>query len=184
MNFDFTEDQNALRDLARKVLSDHSTDERLKALKAAGEWNDKRTWDALAQASLLGVAVPEAHGGSGMGLVELGLLCEEIGRAVAQVPVLASLVLGALPIAHFGSAAQQKAWLPGVAAGTTILTAGHRGRARRPRPAAMAAQRRADGSQRREDRRACGSWRRHPRARDDGRPRRRRLPWSIRRRPA
>jgi len=123
MNFEFTEDQNALRDLARKVLTDHSTDERLKALKAAGEWTDKRTWDALAQASLLGVAVPEAHGGSGMGLVELGLLCEEIGRTVAQVPVLASLVLGALPIAHFGSAAQQTAWLPGVAAGTTILTA-------------------------------------------------------------
>jgi hypothetical protein len=124
MNFDFTEDQTALRDLARKILTDHSTDDRLKSLKAAGEWHDKQTWDALAQASLLGVAVPEAYGGSGMGLAELGILCEEVGRTVAQVPVLASLVLGALPVAEFGTAEQRAAWLPGVAAGTTILTAG------------------------------------------------------------
>jgi alkylation response protein AidB-like acyl-CoA dehydrogenase len=124
MNFNLTQDQEALRDLARKILGDHSTDDRLKSLKASNEWHDRQTWNALAQASLLGVAIPEALGGSGMGLVELGLLCEEVGRAVAQVPVLASLVLGALPIAEFGSTAQRQAYLPGVAAGTTILTAG------------------------------------------------------------
>ena len=123
MNFNFTEDQEALRELARKILTDHSTDDRLKSLKAAGEWHDRQTWDALAQASLLGVAIPEALGGSAMGLIELGILCEEIGRAVAQVPVVASLVLGALPIAEFGTAAQRESLLPGVAAGTTILTA-------------------------------------------------------------
>jgi 3-oxocholest-4-en-26-oyl-CoA dehydrogenase beta subunit len=123
MDFDFSQDQDALRELARKIFGDHSTDERLKALKAAGTWHDDQTWKALAQASLLGVAIPEDFGGSGMGLVELGLLCEEVGRAVAQVPVVASLVLGALPVAEFGSAAQKKALLPGVAAGTTVLTA-------------------------------------------------------------
>jgi hypothetical protein len=124
MDFNLTQDQESLRDLARKIFSDHSTDDRLKALKAAGEWHDKASWDALAQASLLGVAIPEEHGGMGMGLLELGLLCEETGRAVAQVPVVASLVLGALPVAEFGTAAQKQAWLPGVAAGTTVLTAG------------------------------------------------------------
>ncbi len=124
MDFTFTADQEALRELARKILTDHSTDDRLKQLKAAGEWFDAATWNTLAQASLLGVAVPEEFGGSGLGLVELALLCEEVGRTVAQVPVLASLVLGALPLAEFGSAAQKKTWLPGVAAGTTILTAG------------------------------------------------------------
>src|SRR5512143_3051095 len=116
MDFNFTQDQEALRELARKILTDHSTEDRLKSLKAAGEWHDKPTWDALAQASLLGVAIPEEPGGSGMGIVELGILCEEVGRAVAQVPVLASLVLGALPVAEFGSAAQKRALLPGVAA--------------------------------------------------------------------
>jgi hypothetical protein len=123
MDFNYTQDQEALRELARKILTDHSTDDRLKSLKAAGEWHDKQTWDALAQASLLGVAIPEEFGGSGMGLVGLGILCEEIGRTVAQVPVLASLVLGALPVAQFGSVAQKRALLPGVAAGTTVLTA-------------------------------------------------------------
>src|SRR5262249_53910168 len=123
MDFDFTQDQQALRDLARKILTDHSTDDRLKALKAAGEWHDRETWSALAQASLLGVAIPESLGGSGLGFLELGILCEEVGRTVAQVPVLASLVLGALPVAEFGSDAQKRASLPGVAAGTTVLTA-------------------------------------------------------------
>jgi alkylation response protein AidB-like acyl-CoA dehydrogenase len=124
MDFNLSQDQEALRELARKILTDHVTDDRLKSLKAAGEWHDRQTWSALAQASLLGVAIPEALGGSGFGLVELGILCEEVGRTVAQVPVLASLVLGALPIAEFGSPAQREAFLPGVAAGTTILTAG------------------------------------------------------------
>src|SRR6185369_5827906 len=124
MDFNFTQDQDALRELAKKILGDHSTDDRLKSLKAAGEWLDKPAWAALAQASLLGVAVPEANGGSGMGLIELGVLLEEVGRTVAQVPVLASLALGALPVAEFGTDAQKAALLPGVVAGTTILTAG------------------------------------------------------------
>jgi alkylation response protein AidB-like acyl-CoA dehydrogenase len=124
MDFDFTADQKALRELAAKILADHATHERLKSLKAAGTWHDQATWDALAQASLLGVAIPEDLGGSGLGFVELGILCEEVGRTVAQVPVLASLVLGALPVTEFGTPAQRRAWLPGVAAGTTILTAG------------------------------------------------------------
>jgi hypothetical protein len=123
MDFNFSQDQDALRELAQKIFSDHVTDDRLKALKAAGEWHDEPTWKALAQASLLGVAIPEDLGGAGLGLIEIGILCEEIGRSVAQVPLLASLVLGALPIAEFGTPAQKKAWLPGVAAGTTILTA-------------------------------------------------------------
>src|SRR5262245_7190246 len=123
MDFDLTQDQEALRELARRIFTDHSTDERLKALKAAGEWHDQETWQALAGASLLGVAIPEAYGGSGLGLLELGLLCEEVGRAVAQIPLVASLVLGALPLAAFGTPAQQKTWLPGVADGSLVLTA-------------------------------------------------------------
>lgn len=123
MDFNLSQDQEALRELARKILTDHSTDDRLKSLKAAGEWLDEPAWKALAQASLLGVAVPEAHGGSGMGFIEVAILLEEVGRTVAQVPVLASLALGALPVAEFGTDAQRNALLPGVVAGTTILTA-------------------------------------------------------------
>ena len=123
MDFNFTPDQDALRELVRKILADHVTDDRLKQLRAANEWWDKRAWEALAQSSVFGLAVPEAFGGSGLGLIEIGIVCEELGRAVAPVPLLPSVVLGGLAIAQFGSAAQKQRLLPGVAAGTTILTA-------------------------------------------------------------
>ncbi len=123
MNFSFTAEQEALRDLARQIFTDHVTHERLKSLEAINEWTHKQAWDELAKANLLGVAIPEAYGGSGLGLVELGLLLEEVGRSVAPVPALASLALAALPVAQFGSDAQKKAWLPGIASGTKILTA-------------------------------------------------------------
>jgi hypothetical protein len=123
MDFAFTQEQEALRELARSILEDHVTHDRLKALEADGQWLDRGTWNELAKASLLGVALPEKHGGSGLGLVELCLVLEQIGRTVAPVPVLASLALGALPVEKFGSAAQQRRLLPGVVSGEVILTA-------------------------------------------------------------
>jgi alkylation response protein AidB-like acyl-CoA dehydrogenase len=77
----------------------------------------------LAQSSLLGTAIPEACGGTDLGFLALCLLLQEVGRAVAPVPVFPSLVLGALPLVRFGSEAQQRSWLPGVARGERILTA-------------------------------------------------------------
>jgi len=71
----------------------------------------------------LGLAIPEADGGAGYGLMELCLLLEAQGNAVAPVPLWSTLVLGALPLARFGSEAQRAAWLPGVVAGDVILTA-------------------------------------------------------------
>ncbi len=123
MDFALAPEQEALRDLARQILQDRVTHDRLKALEAAGEWFDRDAWASLAEAKLLGVAVPEAYGGSGLGLVELALLLEEVGRAVAPVPVLASLALGALPVAEFGSEEQRRRLLPGVVAGDVVLTA-------------------------------------------------------------
>jgi len=122
MDFAFTSEQEALRELARQILQDHATHERLRALEASGEWFDRTAWEELGKAKLLGVAIAEEYGGSGLGVVELGILLEEVGRAVAPVPVLASLALGALPIAHFGSPEQRARWLPSVASGEVILT--------------------------------------------------------------
>jgi alkylation response protein AidB-like acyl-CoA dehydrogenase len=84
---------------------------------------DRDLWRALADADLLGLAVPESEGGAGHGLMELGLLLEAQGNFVAPVPLWATLVLGALPIARFGSADQRARWLPGVVRGETFLTA-------------------------------------------------------------
>jgi len=77
----------------------------------------------MADAGLLGIAVPTEHGGAGLGVLELAMVLEEVGRRTAPVPALATLALGALPVARFGSATQQAALLPGVVAGTTVLTA-------------------------------------------------------------
>jgi alkylation response protein AidB-like acyl-CoA dehydrogenase len=123
MDFSFTEDQDALRQLARTILDDHCTHERLKAVEATPEWFHRAVWNELAKSNLLGVALPEDVGGSGLGFFELCVLLEEMGRAVAPVPAWPTLVLGALPIDRFGSAAQRQRLLPGVCRGETILSA-------------------------------------------------------------
>lgn len=122
MDFEYSDDQRALRDLARQILGDRVTQERLRQLASDPDAFDRETWLELAKANLLGASLPESCGGSGLGFTELSLLLQETGRAVLPAPVLPTLVLGALPIARFGSEAQQSAWLPGVAAGDTLLT--------------------------------------------------------------
>jgi 3-oxocholest-4-en-26-oyl-CoA dehydrogenase beta subunit len=123
VDFSFSEDQEALRALAREILAAEAQHERLRAVSASEERIDRALLGKLAKANLLGVAIPEAYGGSGLGITALCLLLEEVGRAVAPVPVFPSLVLGALPIARFGSEAQRERLLPRVASGETILTA-------------------------------------------------------------
>ncbi|HUR14356.1 MAG TPA: acyl-CoA dehydrogenase family protein [Mycobacteriales bacterium] len=120
MDFALTDSQQTVRSLAAEVLADRCTPERLRQVEDGGGY-DEQLWATLAEAGLLGVAVPEEHGGLGLGLVELALLLEEAGRRVAPVPLL-SLALGGLVLSRHGSAAQQAALLPGVAAGTTLLT--------------------------------------------------------------
>jgi alkylation response protein AidB-like acyl-CoA dehydrogenase len=123
MDFGFSPEQEALRDLACSICQDHATHDRLKAVERDPDGVDRELWRALAEANLLGVTLPEAVGGSGLGLTELCLLLEQVGAAVAPVPVWPALVLGALPVAEFGSAAQRERWLAAAAAGDVILTA-------------------------------------------------------------
>lgn len=123
MDFRFSEDQNTIRDLARGILEKEVTPERLKAAEATADCIDDALWQTLAEANLLGVAVAEAQGGMGLGLLELCTLLEEIGRTVAPVPALPALVQGGLAIARFGSEAQRERWLRPLASGDAILTA-------------------------------------------------------------
>ena len=81
-------------------------------MESSTERIDRDLWKALADADLLGLAIPEAHGGAGYGLTELCLLLEAQGNVVAPVPLWATLVLGALPLARFGSEAQRAAGCP------------------------------------------------------------------------
>ena len=124
MDFALSEEQQEVRDLARKILEDRCTPDRLKQIEASAEGVDLELWLDLARSNLLGVGLPESFGGSDLGFFTTCLLLEEIGRTVAPVPALATLVMAALPIARFGSQAQQQRWLPGVVSGEVILSAG------------------------------------------------------------
>src|SRR5580658_684282 len=122
MDFAFTEEQDAVRELAARILTDLSTPERLKEVEATDDRIDRKLWAELGSAGLLGVALPESCGGAGLGYLAAAVVAEEVGRAAAAVPFTASVVLGAMPIAEFGSAEQQQKWLPAAVAGDTILT--------------------------------------------------------------
>ena len=132
MDFNFSEEQLAVSEAATGLFSGLVDPERIGAVEKTDERIDRALWQALADADLLGLAVPESEGGAGQGLMELCLLLEAQGNAVAPVPLWATLVLGALPIAHFGSEAQRARWLPGVVSGDVILTAALTGSAASP----------------------------------------------------
>ncbi|MGN5236773.1 acyl-CoA dehydrogenase family protein [Rhodococcus sp. SJ-3] len=115
MDFAPTEEQVAVRELTATVVASRDA--------SAPKWPDTQLWTALADASLLGIALPEDVGGSGLGLVEFGFVLAECGRGLARVPVLYSTV-AALAVDRFGSETQRRTWLPGLVDGSRILTVG------------------------------------------------------------
>lgn len=125
MDFGFTEEQRDVQNLAREILSEQVTAEKLAAYdEYQAEAFDKDLWGKLAEAGLLGVAIEEAYGGMGFGYTELALFVEEVGRNIAPVPVISSIVSAALPIQKFGSSEQKERLLPGAVSGESILSAG------------------------------------------------------------
>ena len=124
MDFSLSEEQEAVRELADRIFTDLSTQERLREMEIA-EGNDRfdaKLWSELGSAGLLGISLPEDVGGAGLGFLETGLLAEAAGRTAAYVPVVETLAAAAPAIARFGTDAQKQQWLPGVVAGDTILT--------------------------------------------------------------
>src|SRR6185436_4505536 len=104
MDFSFSEEQQSIADLAQQIFTDKAPHERVRQIeKAGGPRFDRELWNDLAKAGLLGIAVPQAHGGAGLGFLEATLIVEQTARAAAPVPVLETIVLGALPLAEFGS---------------------------------------------------------------------------------
>jgi alkylation response protein AidB-like acyl-CoA dehydrogenase len=123
MDFDFSDEQNTIRDLARQILTAEATPDRAKVFEASGANYDESVWRKLSDAGLLSIPVPEQYGGMGYDFGALCVLLEEVGRQVAAVPVYEATVLGALPIVEFGSAEQKSEWLPRIAAGEAIVSA-------------------------------------------------------------
>ncbi|HLI73710.1 MAG TPA: acyl-CoA dehydrogenase family protein [Acidimicrobiales bacterium] len=123
MDFSFTEEQLAVAEAAGAIFAGKSKPKRVAEVEKTADRFDEELWSELARAHLLGLGIPEEHGGSGLGLTEVCLLLEQQGRAVAPVPLWATLVLGAAPLARFGTPAQQARWLPAIVAGDARLSA-------------------------------------------------------------
>lgn len=125
MNFDFSEEEEAVQELAEQILGESTSFDRLREVEADadGPGFDRELWSALAEANLIGLPLSEDHGGQDFSFLALCLLLEQAGRNLAPVPLLESVVYTALPIQQFGSDALKKALLPGVIAGETLLTA-------------------------------------------------------------
>jgi acyl-CoA dehydrogenase len=122
MDFTLGEELEAVQGLARQIFGDHATHERLRAVETSAERVDETLWRELADAGLLGVALPEDAGGAGLGVAALCVLLEEQGRHVAPVPIWPTLV-AALALTEHGTPAQREELLPGVADGSRRLTA-------------------------------------------------------------
>ena len=123
MDFGFDETQDDIRLLARDVFDAMATPVRVGEVEQTDDAIDRDVWAELARSELLGVSLPEDVGGSGHGIMELGVLLEEAGRRVVPVPLLSTIALGAFPIARFGTAEQRKRYLVPVLEGTSLLTA-------------------------------------------------------------
>lgn len=123
MEFSFTDEQRATAELAAQILTDRCALDRLKAIESSDDRYDRELWAEFAKAGLLGAALPDNVGGSGGSFIDICLLLEQQGRRLAPLPLLPALVSAAMPLARFGSAEQQQRYLPGVVAGTTLLTA-------------------------------------------------------------
>ena len=122
MNFDFSESQEAVAALAEQVFTGSAGADRVAEVEGTADRFDRELWSALAASDLLGVAIGEEHGGLGLGMVETALVLREQGRRVAPVPLWPTLVLGAMPIAEFGSPGLRDRWLRAVATGQAVLT--------------------------------------------------------------
>jgi alkylation response protein AidB-like acyl-CoA dehydrogenase len=117
MDFGLTDDQREIQRTARDLLGERAKPERVREHAEAGT-TDGELWRELSELGWPGIALGEEHGGQGLGRIELSILCEELGRALAPVPFLPS-VLAATLIDHAGSPEQRERWLPGLASGET-----------------------------------------------------------------
>ena len=122
MDFALSEEQQELAGLAARILEDRMELQHLKERDRSDDWYDLDTWREFAKANLLGIALPETVGGLGFGFVDLCMVLREVGRQVAPLPMIPTLVSAALPIARFGTDAQH-AVLSKVVAGDLLLTA-------------------------------------------------------------
>ncbi len=123
MNFAFTDEQEELRKTVRSFLENKSSEEAVRELMETEDGYDAAVWSQMGeQMGLQGLSIPEEFGGSGYGFVELGIVLEEMGRALLCAPFFSTAVLAANTLLQSGDEAAKAKYLPGIASGETIAT--------------------------------------------------------------
>jgi alkylation response protein AidB-like acyl-CoA dehydrogenase len=123
VNFAFSEEQQQLRRTVRAFLDQKSPESEVRRLMETSEGYDTAVWRQMGeQLGLQGLATPEEYGGSGYSFVELGVVLEEMGRALLCSPYFSTVVLAANALLHCGDEAAKKQYLTGIASGETIAT--------------------------------------------------------------
>lgn len=120
MEFDFSDDQKQLKDQARRFLEAKSSSKAVRVILEGPEPYDKALWKGLAEMGFMGTAIPEEFGGLGATYLELCVIAEELGRAVAPVPFSSSIFLAAELLLAAGTQAQKESYLPKLASGELI----------------------------------------------------------------
>jgi len=121
MNFGFTEEQQIFRSEVRRFLDANASLEEVRRLMESPEGYSPKLWKEMARLGWLGLLVPEALGGAGLGWVDLTVLLEECGRTLFPSPLLGS-TLAVLALTENGTPQQQKCWLPGIADGDHLFS--------------------------------------------------------------
>jgi len=120
VNFDFSADQKALRDQARKFLAEHASSTRVRRILDGAAPYDAELWRGMGEMGWMGTAIPDSHGGAGFGYLELCVLAEELGRSLAPTPFSSTIYLAAEALLLAGTEAQKKRWLPRITQGEAI----------------------------------------------------------------
>lgn len=121
MDFTIPEELANVQQLAQQILADFTAVEQLRQIEQQGELFDRALWQALGKAGLLGLDVEEPHGGTDLGFYALTILCEEVGRTVAPLPVVPVLVGAASTLRRFAPEAVAERWLPDIADGSQLV---------------------------------------------------------------
>lgn len=122
MNFDFSDDQKMLQQTVRDYLEGSSPLSVCRAVLESKQLYAKDVWTGAAELGWLGSAIPEEYGGAGFGHLELAVIAEEVGRALAPIPFASTAYLATEALHLAGSPEQKKAWLTGIATGERIGT--------------------------------------------------------------
>ncbi len=122
MDLDFTPEQELLRETVAGVCARHANLEVVRQLEDDPLGYPEKFWLQLAELGLIGLTLPEEHGGSGMSMLDAMVVYHELGRALAPSPHFVSSVMSGGVLARAGTDEQQAAWLPRIAAGEVIVT--------------------------------------------------------------